>query len=86
MSRELTKMNLIAIVQQLPEDDIELIQTYISMIEEENNQLKDTIKELAKKIKVNERSRRKQQKALTDKSNIINELEKGKNKNNRFLY
>lgn len=41
MSRELTKMNLIAIVQQLPKDDIEVIQTYISMIEQENNQLKE---------------------------------------------
>lgn len=39
MSRELTKMNLIAIVQQLPKDDIEVIQAYISMIERENEKL-----------------------------------------------
>lgn len=41
MSRELTKMNLIAIVQQLPKEDIEVIETYIKMIERENKKLKE---------------------------------------------
>lgn len=43
MSRELTKMNLIAIVQQLPEEDIEVVETYIKMIERENKELKERI-------------------------------------------
>ena len=43
MSRELTKMNLIAIVQQLPKDDIEVIQTYIGMLEQENADLKQRL-------------------------------------------
>ena len=41
MSRELTKMNLIAIVQQLPEEDIHTIETYIKMIEQENKILQE---------------------------------------------
>ncbi len=41
MSRMLSKMNLISVVQQLPEEDIETIQGYVEMIEEENQELKD---------------------------------------------
>ena len=33
MSRELAKMNLISVVQQLPKEDIETIQGYVEMIE-----------------------------------------------------
>ena len=40
MSRMLSKMNLISVVQQLPKEDIETIQGYIEMIEEENQELK----------------------------------------------
>ena len=40
MSRMLWKMNLISIVQQLPKEDIETIQGYVEMIEEENQKLK----------------------------------------------
>ena len=36
MSRMLSKMNLISVVQQLPKEDIETIQGYVEMIEEEN--------------------------------------------------
>lgn len=43
MSKELTKMNLIAIVQQLPEEDIHVIETYIKMIELENKNLKEEL-------------------------------------------
>lgn len=38
MSRMLSKMNLISVVQQLPKEDIETIQGYVEMIEEENRQ------------------------------------------------
>ena len=34
MSRMLSKMNLISVVQQLPKEDIETIQGYVEMIEE----------------------------------------------------
>ena len=40
MSKMLSKMNLILVVQQLPKEDIETIQGYVEMIEEENKQLK----------------------------------------------
>lgn len=40
MSRMLSKMNLISVVQQLPKEDIETIQGYVEMIEEENQELK----------------------------------------------
>ena len=40
MSRMLSKMNLISVVQQLPKEDIETIQGYVEMIEEENKKLK----------------------------------------------
>ena len=40
MSKTLSKMNLISVVQQLPKEDIETIQGYVEMIEEENKKLK----------------------------------------------
>lgn len=40
MSRMLSKMNLISVVQQLPKEDIETIQGYVEMIEKENKELK----------------------------------------------
>lgn len=46
MSRELAKMNLISVVQQLPKEDIETIQGYVEMIEEENQSLKKQLEEL----------------------------------------
>ena len=39
MSRILSKMNLISAVQQLPKEDIETIQGYVEMIEQENKEL-----------------------------------------------
>ena len=39
MSRELFKMNMIASVQKLDDEDIEIIQNYIEKIEEENRVL-----------------------------------------------
>ncbi len=45
MSRMLSKMNLISVVQQLPKEDIETIQGYVEMIEEENQSLKKQLEE-----------------------------------------
>lgn len=39
MSKMLSKMNLISVVQQLPNEDIETIQGYVEMIEKENTRL-----------------------------------------------
>ena len=39
MSRMLSKMNLISVVQKLPKEDIETIQGYVEMIEEETQEL-----------------------------------------------
>ena len=43
MSRMLSKMNLISVVQQLPKEDIETIQGYVEMIENENKKYKEVI-------------------------------------------
>lgn len=43
MSRMLSKMNLISVVQQLPKEDIETIQGYVEMIEQENQELQQRI-------------------------------------------
>ena len=43
MSRMLAKMNLISVVQQLPKEDIETIQGYVEMIENENKKYKEVI-------------------------------------------
>lgn len=45
MSKMLSKMNLISVVQQMPKEDIETIQGYVEMIEEENQQLKKQLEE-----------------------------------------
>lgn len=45
MSRMLSKMNLISVVQKLPKEDIETIQGYVEMIEEENQELKRQLEE-----------------------------------------
>lgn len=45
MSRMLSKMNLISVVQQLPKDDIETIQGYVEMIENENEELKKQLED-----------------------------------------
>lgn len=45
MSRMLSKMNLISVVQKLPKEDIETIQGYVEMIEEENQELKKQLEE-----------------------------------------
>lgn len=45
MSRMLDKMNLISVVQQLSKEDIELVQNYVEMIEEENQELKKQLEE-----------------------------------------
>lgn len=50
MSRMLSKMNLISVVQQLPKEDIETIQGYVEMIEEENKQLKKQLEDENEKI------------------------------------
>ena len=48
MSRMLSKMNLISVVQQLPKEDIETIQGYVEMIEKENHELKKQLEEYIK--------------------------------------
>ena len=47
---ELTKMNLIAIVQQLPDEDIEYVQQYITILEDKLQQKENIIKEFREYI------------------------------------
>lgn len=48
MSKMLSKMNLISVVQQLPKEDIETIQGYVEMIEEKNQELKEELENYKK--------------------------------------
>lgn len=50
MSRMLSKMNLISVVQQLPKEDIETIQGYVEMIEVENQKYKEVIDKAIKRL------------------------------------
>ena len=50
MSRMLSKMNLISVVQQLPKEDIETIQGYVEMIEKENQELKKMVELYSKSL------------------------------------
>ena len=43
-------MNLISVVQQLPKEDIEIIQGYVEMIEEENKELKKQLEDKYEKV------------------------------------
>ena len=40
MSKMISKMNLILAVQQLPKEDVEIVQGYVEMLEDENQELK----------------------------------------------
>ena len=53
MSKMLAKMNLISVVQQLKKEDIEIIQGYVEMIEEENQELNKENDRLAAKLNKN---------------------------------
>lgn len=53
MSKMLAKMNLISVVQQLKKEDIETIQGYVEMIEEENQELNKENDRLAAKLNKN---------------------------------
>ena len=67
MSRMLSKMNLISVVQQLPKEDIETIQGYVEMIEEENQELKE-INEEHKKLNGELREENQKYKEVIDKA------------------
>lgn len=73
MSRMLSKMNLISVVQQLPNDDIETIQGYVEMIEEENQQLQERIEYL-------ERSNNRREDTILEQRQEISDLEDNWNK------
>ena len=67
MSRMLSKMNLISVVQQLPKEDIETIQGYVEMIEEENQELKE-INEEHKKLNGELREENQKYKEVIEKA------------------
>lgn len=82
MSRMLTKMNLISVVQQLPKEDIEIIQGYVEMIEKENKQLKDKWNKLKECLKDVMNSSEDDDKDFVETIlDIIQELEQGSDSN-----
>ena len=56
MSRMLSKMNLISVVQQLPKEDIETIQGYVEMIEQECEELKKQLENANEQVNYIRRS------------------------------
>lgn len=75
MSKMLSKMNLISIVQQLPSEDIETMQGYVEMIENENEKLKGQVKHLDI---VNRRLRKNIGKIESENQQLLKENEKQK--------
>lgn len=78
MSRMLSKMNLISVVQQLPNDDIETIQGYVEMIENENQQLQERIEYL-------ERSNNRREDIILEQRQEISDLEDNWNKLREYI-
>ena len=78
MSKMLSKMNLISVVQQLPKEDIETIQGYVEMIEDENEKLKKQYeKVLNDYCRLDAYNRTKQKEFIKYMNNCIKVLEKG---------
>lgn len=80
MSRMLSKMNLISVVQQLPKEDIETIQGYVEMIEQENDvqkvMIENFVKENQELKKQIEEYKRLGFKHLNDKCNKLENQQK----------
>ena len=74
MSRMLSKMNLISVVQQLPNDDIETIQGYVDMIENENQQLQERIEYLERSNNRREDTILEQRQEISDSEDNWNKL------------
>ena len=78
MSKMLSKMNLISVVQQLPKEDIETIQGYVEMIEDENEKLKKQYeKVLNDYCRLDAYNRTQQKEFIKYMNSCIKELEKG---------
>ena len=78
MSKMLSKMNLISVVQQLPNEDIETIQGYVEMIEDENEKLKKQYeKVLNDYCRLDAYNRTQQKEFIKYMNSCIKELEKG---------
>lgn len=75
MSRDLAKMNMIAAVQQLPEEDIICVQGYVGMLEDEILDLQ--IKLLEKKCSdkdIEYKMRKETEKELNKYKSVVNEV------------
>ena len=78
MSKMLSKMNLISVVQQLPKEDIETIQGYVEMIEDENEKLKKQYeKVLNDYCRLDAYNKTQQKEFIKYMNSCIKELEKG---------
>lgn len=78
MSKMLSKMNLISVFQQLPDEDIELVQKHVEMIEKEQlnslvNSCQEEIRQLKKQI---ENYKKLGFKHLVDKNNNLETQQK----------
>lgn len=66
MSRMLSKMNLISVVQQLPKEDIETIQGYVEMIEQECEELNKQLENANEQINYLRRSIERKEERIID--------------------
>ena len=66
MNRMLSKMNLISAVQQLPKEDIETIQGYVEMIEQECEELNKQLENANEQINYLRRSIERKEERIID--------------------
>ena len=66
MGRMLSKMNLISVVQQLPKEDIETIQGYVEMIEQECEELNKQLENANEQINYLRRSIERKEERIID--------------------
>lgn len=83
MSKMLSKMNLISVVQQLPKEDIEIIQGYVEMIEKENKQLKEQLQNISNEFLKYNWKEATQEQIYNQLKNLYESIFKGSDSNGK---
>ena len=83
MSKMLSKMNLISVVQQLPKEDIEIIQGYVEMIEKENKQLKEQLQNISNEFLKYNWKEAAQEQIYNQLKNLYESIFKGSDSNGK---
>ena len=76
-------MNLISVVQQLPKEDIEIIQGYVEMIEKENKQLKEQLQNISNEFLKYNWKEATQEQIYNQLKNLYESIFKGSDSNGK---